>query len=122
MAASGAQETTREADRGEQSPRHPPRTDLAQNTPRPRRRKASGSNLTRRTSVRLDLVWKSVKISLTRNERANGGEDGEGRDRLRARPTLGRARIRLDSSCGSATASLPGVTRAQSPHRCARRE
>jgi len=66
MAASGAQETTREADRGEQSPRHPPRTDLAQNTPRPRRRKASGSNLTRRTSVRLDLVWKSVKISLTR--------------------------------------------------------
>jgi hypothetical protein len=77
--------TIREADRREASPTAAEDRfrDLVQKTPRPRRRKACGTNLTRLTSVRLDLVSKSVKISLTRN-----GRGREGRDRLRARPCV----------------------------------
>ena len=67
-------------------PRPPPKTDLVQKTPRPRRRKASGSNLTRLTSVRLDLVSKSVKISLTRTSVRTVEKMARAENRLRARP------------------------------------
>ena len=100
--------------------RPPPKTELVQKTPRPRRRKASGSNITRLTSVRLDLVSKSVKISLTR-ERANGREDGEGGEspagaahtRPRPHPTRQQLRVLYCFAPGRDAGAEPASVRSE---------